>query len=200
MDLQRDVEAECWAFGCCQELCGGSQLEHGASPWDGQATSPAVHWDSGLLPVTRTEESQDLQGSSGRPWGVQTSFRCWNNLPKGRKAGPPYPTPVPGKIGLKGPARHMNKPPSVKAVCLHSVGRPLPHLCTVKRPLLITWIQERPHQPVPLGPRCTITPLCHWWGRRLLSALGPQFLIPPPPSVFSGLLSVPSLSAVLKGE
>ena len=139
MDLQQGVEAECWAFGCCQELCGGSQSEHGALSWDGQASNPAVHWDSGVLPVTRTEESQDLQGSSGRPWGVQTSLRNWNNLPEGRTGGPPTPTPtpVPGKIGLKGPAWHLNKPPSVKAVCLLSVGCPLPHLCIVKRPLLI---------------------------------------------------------------
>ena len=65
-------------------------------------------------------------------------MRNWNNLPEGRTAGPPPPTPIPRKIGLKGPAWHLNKPPSVKAVCLLSVGRPLPHLCTVKRPLLIS--------------------------------------------------------------
>ena len=29
-------------------------------------------------------------------------------------------------------------------------------------------------EPVPWGPCCTITPLCHWWGRRLLSAPGPH--------------------------
>ena len=45
-----------------------------------------------------------------------------------------------------------------RAVCLLSAGRPLPHRCTVKRPLLVTWIQERPQQPGPSGPWCTTAP------------------------------------------
>ena len=83
-------------------------------------------------------------------------------------------------------------------MCLLSVGRSLPHLCTVKRPLLIVDPGEATQSA--LGPLLYSHPPCATDGGGGSSQPpGPQLLIPLP-SVFSSGSCPSSVSLLLSGE
>lgn len=146
--------------------------------------SPAVNWDPGPLPMPRK-------------WGeLRPTWKGWetlvsaDNLEKLRKptrekdCSPLLPpSHCPGRYDRCPCTSCERAIVSEEGRCLLSVGRSLPHLCTMKRPLLI--VDPGEARQSALGPLLYNRPLCATDGRGGSSQPpGPQ-LLTPPRSVFS---------------
>lgn len=101
-------------------------------------------------------ESQDPHGRDGRPWFLQTIWRSWKNLP--RKAGVPCLPHCLGGCDLCGPASRECARVSGDGQSVSSLKAVPPHHCTVKKPLLITWIRGPAARA--FGPLVCNRPLC----------------------------------------